>query len=98
MADLVKDGVTADHLLVDVLNEPDNYGIRWEAGNSKPGGSPASNCFCTCEVEWCKHALGIMENSCLFHCKLVEHNYLPLRDSPEHPRRHLDAGIYPVAK
>ena len=37
VADLVKDKVTSDHLLVDVLNEPDNYGIRWEAAARKPG-------------------------------------------------------------
>lgn len=37
MADLVKDSVTAEHLLVDVMNEPDNYGIRWEAAAGKPG-------------------------------------------------------------
>ena len=37
MADLVKDSVTAEHLLVDVLNEPNNYGLRWEAAGSKPG-------------------------------------------------------------
>lgn len=36
MADLVKDPVTSEHLLVDVLNEPDNYGIRWEAAQGKP--------------------------------------------------------------
>ncbi|KAL0040077.1 hypothetical protein WJX79_005360 [Trebouxia sp. C0005] len=37
VADLVKDHITSSHLLIDVLNEPDNYGIRWEAGNGKPG-------------------------------------------------------------
>jgi len=42
VADLVKDKVTSSHLLIDVLNEPDNYGIRWEAGNGKPGDPAAS--------------------------------------------------------
>ena len=37
VADLVKDKLTSSRLLVDVLNEPDNYSIRWEAGNGKPG-------------------------------------------------------------
>ena len=37
VADLTKDNTTAERLLVDILNEPDNYGIRWEAAGGKPG-------------------------------------------------------------
>jgi hypothetical protein len=31
------DPAIGDRILVDVLNEPDNYGVRWEAGGGKPG-------------------------------------------------------------
>lgn len=37
VADLTKNSNTAEHLLVDVLNEPDNYGIKWEASEGKAG-------------------------------------------------------------
>lgn len=36
VTDLTKDTQTKSHLLVDLLNEPDNQGIRWEAAGGKP--------------------------------------------------------------
>ena len=36
VTDLTQDADTKGHLLVDILNEPDNQGIRWEAAGGKP--------------------------------------------------------------
>ena len=37
VADWTKNSTTAEHVLIDVLNEPDNYGMRWEPSAGKPG-------------------------------------------------------------
>ncbi|RYF08132.1 MAG: hypothetical protein EOO40_08025, partial [Deltaproteobacteria bacterium] len=37
VAELAEDPITKSHMFVDLLNEPDNYGLRWEAANGKPG-------------------------------------------------------------
>ena len=38
VADLVQgDTITQNHLIVDILNEPDNMGLRWEPAAGKPG-------------------------------------------------------------
>lgn len=34
---IAKDPISKDHVMFDLLNEPDNYGIRWEASGGKPG-------------------------------------------------------------
>jgi hypothetical protein len=37
ITEIVKDPVSKKMLMIDILNEPDNYGIRWEASGGKPG-------------------------------------------------------------
>jgi aryl-phospho-beta-D-glucosidase BglC (GH1 family) len=37
VSELSTDPVVRDHLMVDVLNEPDQYGLQWQPQNGKPG-------------------------------------------------------------
>ncbi|MBA3237641.1 MAG: cellulase family glycosylhydrolase [Parachlamydiaceae bacterium] len=34
---IAKDPISKDHVMFDLLNEPDNFGIRWESSGDKPG-------------------------------------------------------------
>ncbi len=34
---IAQDPIAKDHVMLDLLNEPDNFGIRWESSGQKPG-------------------------------------------------------------